>query len=177
MNFGDNLLKLYAPLMAEALKLCKKNPKDKTTSTDKANAQDLVSTTMLKCLKNEDKFQEGTNLYAWAVTVLRNQNKDLIRKKSPDIVDPDTLINHPEAEKQNISMTSGGSDPVLKLSIERCLDGLTEIRRTVLILNGQGQTAREISELLGFPINTALSHLARAKKAFGACIDPEGNYA
>ena len=54
---------------------------------------------------------------------------------------------------------------------------VTARERSVLILNAQGQTAREISELLGFSINTALSHLSRAKKSFGACIDSEGEYA
>ena len=175
MNFGDNLLKLYAPLMATALKLCKKDPKDKTTRTDKANAEDLVQAAMLKCLENQEKFKEGTNLYAWAVTILKNHRIDMMRKKTPDFVDPETLKEHPETPEEYPDKKE--KDSILKLSIQRCLDSLNETRRSVLILNAQGQTAREISELLGFPINTALSHLARAKKAFGACIDPEGNYA
>jgi RNA polymerase sigma factor (sigma-70 family) len=163
MTFGDELWKLYRPLMSQALSRCEYNQSD---------AQDLVQAVMLKCLENEDKFKKGTNLFSWTVTVLKNHKIDLLRKKSPDIVDPDDLVKLSER-----SQVTEDTDPVLKLSIERCLGKLTDTRRSVLILNTQGQTAKEISDLLGSSINTVLSHLARAKKAFGACIDPEGEYA
>ena len=166
MSFGDKLWQLYRPLMSEALKLCDGNRSD---------AQDIVQAAMLKCLENQEKFKEGTNLYAWAVTILKNHRIDLIRKKTPDFVDPETLKEHAETNEDHPDKKE--KDSILKLSIQRCLDSLNETRRSVLILNAQGQTAREISELLGFSINTALSHLARAKKSFGACIDSEGEYA
>jgi len=175
MNFGDELWKLYKPLMSVALSFYRSTGSDeKGYDTNRADAQDLVQATLLKCLENEDKFQKGTNLFAWAVTVLKNHKRDLVRKKSPDIEDPDELVKLSEKSQRK---ATEDSDAVLKLSIERCLGKLTDTRRTALILSTQGQTAREISNLLGTSINTVLSHLARAKKAFGACIDPEGEYA
>ena len=39
-------------------------------STD--DAYDLVNDTMLKMLTNQDKFQEGTNLFGWACMIMRN---------------------------------------------------------------------------------------------------------
>lgn len=39
-------------------------------STD--DAYDLCNDTMVKMLTNQDKFQEGTNLYGWACMIMRN---------------------------------------------------------------------------------------------------------
>ena len=44
----------------------------KSLTKDADDADDLVQDTLLKAIRNRDKFQEGTNLRAWLFTIMRN---------------------------------------------------------------------------------------------------------
>ena len=52
-------------------------------------AEDLVQDTFLQALTNIDKFQPGTNLAAWLVTILRNRFLGQCRKRWREVEDID----------------------------------------------------------------------------------------
>jgi len=153
--FDQALVGLYGPLKGMAL----------AKTNNYSDAEDLVQQTLLKCLERENTFQPGTNLVAWAVTVLKNLNIDNYRKKTEVLVEGETL------EFLGGSVEEGVSN---KIDILKCLEVLSVKQREVLLLNvNEGWTAKEIAEMLGSKINTVLSQMARARKRFGLCIDAE----
>ena len=48
-----------------------------------SDAEDLYQDTALRIIMHADKFNEGTNFKAWAVTIMRNIFINNYRKKNP----------------------------------------------------------------------------------------------
>src|SRR6202795_2662723 len=68
-------------------------------------AEDLVQDTFLQAIANIDKFQPGTNLSAWLVTILRNRFLGQYRKRRREVEDVEgyyaaTLTSEPEQTVQ-----------------------------------------------------------------------------
>lgn len=153
MDFKQELLALYGRLMAKALAIC----------LNAIDAEDLTQATMLRCLERETSYQSETNLFGWAATIMKNIHIDRLRKKTEIGV-----------EKETLETLSGGEDSgdALRIDIIKCLEELTEVRREVILLNSiVGKTAREISEDMSISLNTILSHIARGRLEFSACIN------
>ncbi|MBI5456676.1 sigma-70 family RNA polymerase sigma factor [Candidatus Kaiserbacteria bacterium] len=70
LSFEDGLVRLRPKLFGFAMKL---------THNDYAESENLVQLTFFKALNARDQFQEGTNLEAWAFTILRNSNLSDLR--------------------------------------------------------------------------------------------------
>ena len=59
----------------------------RSLSGNRDRADDLVQETVMRALANKDKFQVGTNLHAWLVTILRNQYYSEGRKRRREVED------------------------------------------------------------------------------------------
>ncbi len=71
INIYPQLEKVKNSLWAFSLKL----------TGDETDARDLYQDTALRIISNADKYQEGTNFKAWAVTIMRNIFINNYRKK------------------------------------------------------------------------------------------------
>jgi RNA polymerase sigma-70 factor (ECF subfamily) len=130
---------------------------------DSEAADDIVQDTLVRALRSEHLFHGG-DVRAWLYTILTNLNRNRLRTLSrrpalSPIKDSDAITNGPE---------SGSRD------IARALDGLAEDQRAALLLVVlEGLTYREVAEVLGVPIGTVMSRLARARMQIKAYLDGE----
>lgn len=129
-------------------------------------AEDLVHDTVVKAYSCVDKFQPGSNLRAWLVTILRNTFYSGMRKKKREVADPDghfaaTLVSDPEHDGRLAMSEFLGA--FAKLSSEH---------RDILTLVGvSGHSYGVASRMIGVPVGTAKSRLNRARAQFTETLD------
>jgi RNA polymerase sigma-70 factor, ECF subfamily len=136
-------------------------------------AQDLVQDTFLQAIANIDKFQPGTNLPAWLVTILRNRFLGQCRKRRREVEDVDgyyaeTLKIEPE---QTARVEFGEFRAALaKLPSEQ--------RQALLLVGASDLSYDEAAAQCGCPAGTIKSraHRARARLADLLAIDAPGDF-
>lgn len=134
-----------------------------------ADAEDLVQETYARAFGAADQFTPGTNLKAWLFRILRNAFLSQIRRRrgNPvvgglDTVDPGAAGVEPtEWLRDDLEL-----DRLRKLvagEIEEALLTLTEDARTVVLLDLEGLSEREIAHVMGCAEGTVKSRLSRAR--------------
>ena len=138
-----------------------------------AMAQDLVQDTLLKAFRFFHRFESGTNMWAWLMTIMRNLYFSQIRKKSLEtvMVDPDhmylisehSVVPEPEvsrAEDLTTALPHLVTDDVL-----HALEDLPEEYRTaVLMAHLLDHSYKDIATAMGCPIGTVMSRLHRGRQ-------------
>ncbi len=133
---------------------------------DKFLAEDLFQDTFLKIIRTikEGRYCEQGKFLPWAVRVARNLCMDHFRKVRLQV--PVTL-----PDGQDISSIFGCSDMVpdaierrqVHESVRKLVEGLPEEQREVIVLRVYADLSfKEISELTGVSINTALGRMRYA---------------
>ena len=134
---------------------------------EQALADDLVQETFARCLSHAGNFEEGTNLKAWLFRILRNLFFDVRRRDARYVsdmgIDPGTSA---------AALVSLRGDPeiarlrkLVAAEIEAALSALTEEQRTVVLLDLEGFSEKEIADIAGCAAGTVKSRLARARAA------------
>jgi RNA polymerase sigma-70 factor, ECF subfamily len=139
-----------------------------------ADAQDLTQEALLRALRFHEKFQPGTHVRAWLLTILRNTFINEYRKKarrpitlSDDGRDTagdqmaDPAVGYlPEAFKERHVLE------LLEDDVREAVDALPEGHRaTVIMADLQGLTYQEIAQRLECPVGTVMSRLHRGRRA------------
>ena len=136
-------------------------------SGNSTDAEDLVQETYAKALRAADQFEPGTNLKAWLFRILRNTWISLARRRrgSPMVGGLDTVTPDVEAEPtwfcDDIEL-----DRLRKLvadEIEPAMMALSEDARMVVLLDLEGLSETDTAAVLGCPVGTVKSRLARAR--------------
>lgn len=121
-------------------------------------ADDLVQETILRALANQDKFQAGTNLHAWLVTILRNQFYSEGRKKRREVEDADGVLAGQLADIPRQQSRLEMNDFL------RALQLLPDEQREALILVGaSGFSYEETADICGVRVGTVKSRVSRAR--------------
>jgi RNA polymerase sigma-70 factor, ECF subfamily len=138
---------------------------------NQADAEDLVQETYARALKAEHQFTPGTNLKAWLFRILRNTFVSMYRRQrhNPTIGGLDTV----EPSVQGVADQAWLRDDfeldrlrkVVAEEIEAALMTLSEEARTVILLDLEGLSENEVSDVLGCPVGTVKSRLSRARAA------------
>jgi RNA polymerase sigma-70 factor (ECF subfamily) len=165
-TFEDLALPLLPSLYNVALWLSR-NPTD---------AEDLVQETFLKALRGFSSFEPGSNFKAWIFRILRNTyltsrsglaathtvalEEELEQREDsgPRLV-PEGVIDRqtPEANLMRLSDRAA-----LHAAMEKLAAPLLEV---ILLCDVEEMKYREIAEVLGIPIGTVMSRIARARGA------------
>jgi len=123
-------------------------------------AEDLVQDCVERAWGRLHLWQRGSNMQAWLFTIMHNLHVNSRRRASnrPDVVTmPDWEIG-------------GGVQPIQEHVVEfhsviAALYRLPLEQREVLLLVGlEGFAYREVAEVLGLPIGTVMSRLARGRE-------------
>jgi RNA polymerase sigma-70 factor (ECF subfamily) len=125
------------------------------------DAEDVSQEAFLVALRRLEDCREPERFGGWYLTIVRNRAKNLLRREH---------LRRSEELTPEISPGEGGPAEDLKRweirdQLARGLEGLSEIRREVLLLHDlEGWKHREIAERLGIPDGTVRSHLHFARK-------------
>jgi RNA polymerase sigma-70 factor, ECF subfamily len=136
-----------------------------------ADAEDLVQETYARAVRAVGRVAPGPELRAWLFRILRNAFLDLQRRGRRSPVDPrgdlDAAAGVAQAEDGFLR-----SDAELErlrgivgAEIEAALRTISDDARTIVILDVEGFTEAEVAEVMGCPVGTVKSRLARARAA------------
>jgi RNA polymerase sigma-70 factor, ECF subfamily len=134
-------------------------------------AEDLVQETYVRAFAALGQLEAGSNLKAWLFRILRNAFVSQYRRQrgSPvvgtlDTVDP-RMPDAPAAEWLRDDLELDRLRKVVAGEIEQALLTLTEEGRTVILLDLEGLSEREIADVMGCAVGTVKSRLSRARSA------------
>ena len=133
MPFKELIKHISEKLMAYAMLLANK---------DEDDALDLIQSTMVKLIKNQDKLMDSDQPMAYAKKILLNDFRDGYRKKQKM-----PLVS---IEANNIPVRSEGfqEDAVAYQEMLDCLESFDETDRTILAMLGAGHSYTEIQEVV-----------------------------
>ena len=133
MPFKELIKHISQKLMGYAMTLSNNDPDD---------ALDLIQSTMVKLIKNQDKLMDSDQPMAYAKKVLLNDFRDGYRKKQKM-----PLVS---IEANNIPVRSEGfqEDAVAYQEMLTCLESFDETDRTILAMLGAGHSYTEIQEVV-----------------------------
>ena len=133
MPFKELIKHISKKLMGYAMTLSDNNPDD---------ALDLIQSTMVKLIKNQDKLMDSDQPMAYAKKILLNDFRDGYRKKQKM-----PLVS---IEANNIPVSNEGfqDDAVAYQEMLSCLESFDETDRTILAMLGAGHSYTEIQEVV-----------------------------
>lgn len=146
-----------------AMKLCR----------NRADAEDLVQTTVEKALKNRDKFIEDTKPFSWLSKIMYNSfvtsyNR---RVRYESQYDPEPIL---------LAVTSHSTqdDQLMVKEVSKAIQLINPQHREILILICvQEMSYEEAAESLRIPLGTVRSRLSRARTALMELMpDNDNNY-
>jgi len=132
----------------------------RSLSGDATLADDLAQEAMLKAWKSRESFKPGTNMKAWAFTILRNhfysEKRRSWRRQPLD----------PEVAEATLVSNDDPSAQIELLALRNAINQLPDDQREALILVGAGGLSYEdAGEVCGCATGTIKSRVSRARKA------------
>lgn len=127
---------------------------------DPALSDDLTQEALIKALNNSTQLRDPEKLASWSFGILHNCYRDYFRKlKELENVDDHTLIDaqQPETDYEHYSITEAVRDAVHRLPENQ--------RQIITLVDLEGCSYNEVSQILGIPTGTVMSRLCRARKA------------
>jgi RNA polymerase sigma-70 factor, ECF subfamily len=152
-SFNEDLIALLPNLRRFALTLCRRGD----------IADDLVQTTAERAFAAKDRFDRSTRLDAWLFRILRNAWIDQARRT----VTQGTQVELDDAPDAGVIDGVRDIEAVLMLrKTEAAMADLPDDQREVMMLVCVDELSyREAAEVIGVPIGTVMSRLARARIA------------
>lgn len=127
---------------------------------NREDADDLVQAAAERALLRQDQFEAGTRLDSWIFRIMKNAWVDEVRIR----IRRDDLFAAQE-EGEHIGDDSAEAHQ-RRLAIEKAMSMLSDDHRIVIALVlVDGLPYKEAAEVLGIPMGTLTSRLARAREA------------
>jgi RNA polymerase sigma-70 factor (ECF subfamily) len=130
---------------------------------DGALADDLVQETLLRALEHSAQLREPDRLKSWLCSILANALRDHYRRSRvlENVDDLDEAVLADEATPETASASARLAARV-RAEVARLPLGQ---RQVVTLVDLEGCTYAEVSEILAVPIGTVMSRLCRARLA------------
>lgn len=133
----------------------------------RADAEDLLQSTILRALEKRDQFQTGTNLFGWTSKIMFNLFATAYRRRTKY----ETQYDCEELLKSQSVEPSQETEMEVK-QLSAALQLLSDDHRTVLIMVCvQGMAYENVSEILSIPVGTVRSRLSRAREQLKDLIE------
>jgi RNA polymerase sigma factor (sigma-70 family) len=129
-----------------------------------ADASDLIQDTLVKALRNKNKFKKGTNIKAWLYIIMKNtfiSNYHKVEKRNSlvDTIEDDFTLNVPS----NVTHNDGSSNVALE-EIHKAINNLDKAFKEPFMMHFSGFKYEEIAEKLRIPMGTVKNRIHVARK-------------
>jgi RNA polymerase sigma-70 factor (ECF subfamily) len=131
---------------------------------NEVDAEDLYQDTAYRILANTDKYEQGTNFKAWAVTIMRNIFINNYRKKVRRNTILDQTPNNYYINSGDVSVENGGDTLIAYKDLLRMVSQLPEDFKRPFWMAYKGFKYDEIAEQLEAPLGTIKSRIFFARK-------------
>jgi RNA polymerase sigma-70 factor (ECF subfamily) len=128
---------------------------------DPVAADDLVQDCVERALSRLSLFKAGTNMRSWLFTITHNLHVNAVyrRRRAPD-GQPLTLD-----VENGVIVQADQTTGLVARDISRALDQLPDEQRHVVLLVGlEEMSYKKTAEILGVPMGTVMSRLARGRE-------------
>src|SRR4051812_3890351 len=132
---------------------------------DLVKADDLVQDTIVRALQKRHAFAPGTNLQAWAFTMMRNLFYSAYRSRRREVEDVDGV----DAARLCVLPDQFGSIQFAEL--RSALAKLPDEQREAVLLIGAGLSYEEAAKVSGTKIGTIKSRVNRARTRLTTLLD------
>jgi RNA polymerase sigma factor (sigma-70 family) len=131
---------------------------------DLDDSEDLVQETMLKAIRYQQHFQDGTNLKAWLYTIMKNSfinHYRRVKKRNTflDSTDNTYFMDLPSQKSENEAYLN-----FMRKDMEKALNKLPHDIQVTLKKNMYGYKYCEIAEQLQIPIGTVKTRIFVARR-------------
>ena len=134
----------------------------------RAEAEDVVQEALLRAFRSFHRFNPGTNCRAWLFTILRNVFLNRVRTRGREVLETEMGgLDHAEMTTET-HVDRNPEEHFLQTMLHGDLDrALTTLplafREAVMLVDIEGLTYREVAEVVGCPVGTVMSRLARGR--------------
>ena len=128
------------------------------------DAEDLMQDTYYKALKNQDKYEQGTNLKGWLYTIMRNTFINNYRKKKVQNTFVDETENNYFIDQGINNRVDHADRNVDQEYIMRQIDTIEKNYVEAFMMHYNGYKYEEIAEILDIPLGTVKSRIFLARK-------------
>ena len=137
----------------------------RTLARHREDADDLVQIAVERALMRAGQWQPGTRLDSWMFRIMQNAWIDETRVRERRAK---TFVAEEEGEHVGVSSTDAQIDAI---AVRKAVAQLGDDQRAVVgLVLVEGLPYREAAEVLGVPIGTLTSRLARAREALQAIL-------
>jgi RNA polymerase sigma-70 factor (ECF subfamily) len=132
-----------------------------------ADAEDLTQETYVRALRASGRFQWGTNLKAWLLTILRNADRNRRRDAARAIV----VIDDQAVDASEVRDEAAKTPEALLLRdvIDRDLQAALEslprpLQEIIWLRDVEELSYAELAQRLDIPLGTVMSRLSKARE-------------
>jgi len=137
----------------------------RTLARDPHDADDLVQVAVERALAKSEQLRPDSRLSSWMFGILRNAWIDETRTRGRR-----NRIFAPEALGENVGDASSESHTEA-LTVQDAMERLPEEQRMAIgLVLVEGLSYKEAAEIMGIPIGTLTSRLARGREALQALL-------
>jgi RNA polymerase sigma-70 factor, ECF subfamily len=138
-----------------------------------SDADDLAQETLIKAFTAIKRLPEGSDLFAWLMTILRNARIDQLRSRAHSERQRTTRLEDLAADPPDLSPAapttwSNPQDILEAFSDQQIIEALAElpeeIRWTLLLADVEQMDHREVAKLLSVPVGTIKSRAFRGRQ-------------
>jgi RNA polymerase sigma-70 factor (ECF subfamily) len=139
----------------------------RTLTRHREDADDLVQIAIERALRHLDQWQPGTRVDSWMFRIMQNAWIDEMRARDRR---SRTFVSEEEGEHVGVATTDA---QIEALALRKALAQLGDDQRAVVgLVLVEGLPYKEAAEVLGVPIGTLTSRLARARESLQALLAP-----
>ena len=129
------------------------------------DADDLVQIAVERALTRREQWERGTRMLSWMFKIMNNAWIDEVRARTRR-----DLIFAPEEAGEHVGV-SPMDDHLNALAVRRAIERLSDEQRVAVgLVLVEGLPSNEAAEVLGVPIGTVTSRLARAREQLQALL-------
>jgi len=129
------------------------------------DARDLYQETAFKAFSNREKYQQGTNLKAWLMTIMRNIFINDYRKKKKQNTILDSTDNNYYINSGKYTSRNEGEGNIIVEELTGMIAELEGDLKIPFLMHYQGFKYQEIADKLELPLGTVKSRIFFARAA------------